>query len=258
MELRKAGNNGKSCLLREFTFWKEIDEHPNIVRLLGFVDDFASSLPGLVSEYYDMGNLRNLVNDNPSFPKITRLQLLLDAACGLAFIQHPSQKSKICHRDIRGVNIFVKKDAKKGFLAALGDFGSAKARYTSLFSIEESTLRYSLDWVPPEYLRADDDIDFSKPTQHGDTWSFGCTFIEIITGRDPWGLCISIKDRLLGLKAPEPHHPSRPDGFPKEYWIFLLACWRLVPIHRVHGSDVVCYLKRFVDAEENSAQLDDI
>ncbi|KAI5115047.1 hypothetical protein M0805_007961 [Coniferiporia weirii] len=238
---------------REFKFWKELDEHPNIVRLLGFVDGFAnSSLPGLVSEFYDKGNLRNLVNDDPSLPRLTRLQLLLDAAQGLAFIQN--QKSKLCHRDIRGVNIFVKRDAERGLVAALGDFGSAKAGYTTSFFIEASTLRYSLDWVPPEYLRGDGDIDFSKPTQHGDIWSFGCTFLEIMTGQDPWGSCASVKDRLLGLNASEPHHPSRPDGFPKNYWNFLQSCWWLVPRDRIHGSVVVCWLERFVKAEESSAQ----
>lgn len=66
--------------VRECGTWKNVDEHPNIVALIGFVQGFGlSTLPGLVSEYYELGNLRYFVRPiSPSVQERTRIKLVSD------------------------------------------------------------------------------------------------------------------------------------------------------------------------------------
>ncbi|KAG9019439.1 copper transport protein ctr1 [Tulasnella sp. 427] len=99
--------------------------HPNIVKLLGFVENEATDVAWLVMSWEQNGNLREfLATGEWDIPE--RISLLQDVAEGLAYL-HTEQRP-ICHGDLKSENILISNDCH----AIITDFGCARAVHENL------------------------------------------------------------------------------------------------------------------------------
>ncbi|KAF9511657.1 hypothetical protein BS47DRAFT_1143588 [Hydnum rufescens UP504] len=86
-------------LKREIRVWTRLS-HPNIVPLLGFIDEPHG--PGMVSPFFAEGTALQFLK---KYPDANREVLCLDVARGLQYLH--SQKPPIIHGDIKGINVLI-------------------------------------------------------------------------------------------------------------------------------------------------------
>ncbi|KAK2992323.1 hypothetical protein RJ640_020316 [Escallonia rubra] len=151
-------------------------EHPNIVQYYGsevFEDRFCIYL-----EYVHPGSINNYVREHcKAVTECVVRNFTRHIVSGLAYLH----STKTVHRDIKGANLLV--DASG--VVKLADFGLAK-HLTGLSA--DFSLKGSPHWMAPEVLQAvmrrDADSEHAFAV---DIWSLGCTVIEMLTGKPPWG-----------------------------------------------------------------------
>lgn len=89
-------------------------------------------------------------------------------------------ENKIIHKDIKGANILVDTNG----IVKLSDFGCSKIieKTLTLYLKEHKNngIQGSIPWMAPEVIRQ------TKYGRKSDIWSFGCTILEMVTGKQPW------------------------------------------------------------------------
>ncbi|KAG8948605.1 hypothetical protein FRC04_009508 [Tulasnella sp. 424] len=130
------------------SFRSEVDitgrlSHPNIVKLLGFVEDAEAGIAWMVFNWEENGNIRDFLRngqwDLPErvflvskkstigdsllsyHPELLQFQIQ-DVAAGLEYLHN--QEPPICHGDLKTLNILVTSSCR----AVIADFGSARAK----------------------------------------------------------------------------------------------------------------------------------
>ncbi|KIO17799.1 hypothetical protein M407DRAFT_32520 [Tulasnella calospora MUT 4182] len=74
--------------------------HPNIAKIIGFVEDVEKSIAWLVFPWEDNGNLREFLRSGTwEIPE--RVLLIFDVACGLEYLH--SRQPPVCHGDLKSV-----------------------------------------------------------------------------------------------------------------------------------------------------------
>ncbi|KAL5492978.1 hypothetical protein ACEPAI_4426 [Sanghuangporus weigelae] len=222
---------------RECGVWRKIGAHPNIVEILGVMDSYDNSIfPAIVMPYYFRRDIRYFIMENPDTSDKFRAKMMFDVAEGLCYLHKLSPP--VIHREIRGSNILVK--GENGALTAcIADFGSAKFVYDTSYDVSSSTKAGKLDWAAPEQLKEVKNGD-SEVTAAADMWSFACTFLEVLTARNPWHPYLHYQRLLSG------HYPARPDDIHINdmYWSVMKLCWARLPKDRLSSEDVVMYLRQ--------------
>ncbi|KAL5530899.1 hypothetical protein ACEPAG_3775 [Sanghuangporus baumii] len=222
---------------RECGVWRKIGAHPNIVEILGVMDSYDNSIfPAIVMPYYFRRDIRYFIMKNPDTSDKVRAKMMFDVAEGLCYLHKLSPP--VIHREIRGSNILVK-DEIGAVTACIADFGSAKFIYDTSYDVSSSTKAGNLDWAAPEQLKEVQKGD-SEVTAAADMWSFACTFLEVLTARNPWHPYLHYHRLLAG------HHPARPDDIHIDdmYWSVMELCWERLPKDRPSSEDVVMYLRQ--------------
>lgn len=160
------------------SFLKEIDmlkalKHPNIVRYIG--STVEGSTINVLLEYVAGGSISSMVTRFGPFEEPEMQRLARHILRALAYLH----ENNIAHRDIKGANILVD-DAG---VAKLADFGCSKSVSvkSGIMGAENfQTMLGTPYWMAPEVMRSEG---------HGrlaDIWSFGCTLIEMASGKPPW------------------------------------------------------------------------
>ncbi|KAG8994215.1 hypothetical protein FRB90_000506 [Tulasnella sp. 427] len=179
--------------------------HPNIVEILGFVEDMNSAIAWLVFPWEENGNLHEFLQAG-TWDISERIQ---EVAHGLEYLH--TRNPPICHCDLKSLNILI----NAWHSAVITDFGSARllretegnqskvARGTAHASNQEGisdvdiqsseiaiqtsasffTLTgpgYSIRWAPPEALMG------GPPSLATDIWALGWIGWGAITGRYPF------------------------------------------------------------------------
>ncbi|KAK0193254.1 kinase-like domain-containing protein [Armillaria mellea] len=159
---------------REALVWRNL-KHPNVLPFLGvstklFVPSFC-----LISPWMENGNIMNFLAANPGHDRLVSIK---EVASGMAYLH--SLDLPIVHADIRGVNILVTDD----YRCCLADFGLALAVEMQAPGSSALTLSGSIRWLAPEVL----DIRLFDPKYitARDMYAFGCTVIEIYSGKPPF------------------------------------------------------------------------
>jgi len=208
---------------------------PRLLALLGVV---VQSVPRLVLEFADAGDLFSLLHPaadipTPSLHAATRMQVARDVAAGMMVLH--THVPPIVHRDLRSPNVFL--FSEDGVVRAkVADFG------LSAFAAPKVAKRLAnWQWVAPEVL-AGQDYDTSS-----DVFSFGVVLWEIMTGHFPYdeftevdGYFKQVHDDTRILDEHEVKlavvqndlRPTVPTDLPSDVADCMRACWRASTLRR--------------------------
>ncbi|KAK0184021.1 kinase-like domain-containing protein [Armillaria mellea] len=180
---------------REALVWRNL-YHPSILPFLGVSRYLFAPSFCLISPWMEYGNIMTCLKERPQQiqrltavcstkvqfldPQVDATLQISQVAEGIAYLH--SLNPPIVHADIRGANILVKDDLS----CCLSDFGLALAVESQIGASSSSRafLGGSLRWMPPEIM--DDNLFDPAYITARDVYSFGCTVIEIFTGKPPF------------------------------------------------------------------------
>ncbi|KAJ4727314.1 Tyrosine-protein kinase [Melia azedarach] len=174
-KLNRDGLQGHKQWVAEVQFLGVL-EHPNLVKLIGYcaVDGERGIQRLLVYEFMPNRSLEDHLFNRafPTLPWKTRLQIILGAAEGLAYL-HEGLEVQVIYRDFKSSNVLL----DENFKPRLSDFGLARegplAGHTHVSTAVVGTYGYAA----PDY------IETGHLTAKSDVWSFGVVLYEILTGR---------------------------------------------------------------------------
>nr|GMC82454.1 MDIS1-interacting receptor like kinase 2-like [Ipomoea batatas] len=177
------GEEDERCELRSFS--NEVRaltevRHRNIVKLYGFCASERNSF--LIYEYLEGGSLAHILNDNEKAMElgwIKRVNVVNAVVKALSYIHHDCL-SPIVHRDISAKNVLF--DCE--YEAHLYDFGTA--RILSLHSSNWTSFAGTFGYAAPEFAYT------MEVTEKCDVYSFGILALEVIMGKHPGDLIMSI------------------------------------------------------------------
>ncbi|KAH8810300.1 kinase-like domain-containing protein [Flagelloscypha sp. PMI_526] len=206
----------------------------------------------LVSSFMINGDIMKYVK-REALSYENRLRLLLDAAEGLNYIHD----LEFCHHDIKGANILIDKDGN----ARLADLGIASVAQSQsetlnivLSTTNSSGVKGSYRWMPPEIIHPS---HFPPPpnSMTRDIYAFGCTMLEVLTGRTPW--YTERLDVTVMFKLFQQERPPRPsEGITDGVWDLIEWCWHHEPAQRPSSIDIVLHLY-LVDSQHPFLSSDD-
>nr|XP_043639029.1 probable serine/threonine-protein kinase PBL19 [Erigeron canadensis] len=172
--LNKQGMQGHKEWLTEVQFLGVVD-HPNLVKLLGYCSVDGERMQRLlVYEYMPNKSLAvHLFSTTlPPIPWKTRLQVLLGAAEGLAYL-HEGLEIQVIYRDFKSSNVLL--DEK--FNPKLSDLGLAREGPQGDRTHVSTKPVGTYGYAAPEYTET------GHLKSKSDVWSFGVVVFEILTGR---------------------------------------------------------------------------
>eukprot|EP01016_Furgasonia_blochmanni_P026755 TRINITY_DN28339_c0_g1_i1.p1 TRINITY_DN28339_c0_g1~~TRINITY_DN28339_c0_g1_i1.p1 ORF type:complete len:241 (-),score=39.49 TRINITY_DN28339_c0_g1_i1:63-728(-) len=139
--------------------------------------------------------------------------------------------NRVIHKDIKGANILVDSNGT----VKLADFGCSM-QIDKTLSAEQyvPALKGSIPWMAPEVVKQ------SLTSRRSDIWSFGCTVVEMTSGKTPWSnydfdnhlaaiLKIGLSDEI----------PLLPTNISEELRDFILRCLRRDPTERWTASELL-------------------
>ncbi|WJX89268.1 putative serine/threonine-protein kinase pbl19 [Trifolium repens] len=173
--LNTRGFQGHKEWLAEVQFLSIVN-HPNLVKLLGYcsVDGERGIQRLLVYEFMPNRSLETHLFSKtlPTLPWKTRLEIMLGAAEGLAYL-HEGLEIQVIYRDFKSSNVLLDED----FHPKLSDFGLAREGPQGDQTHVSTAVVGTQGYAAPEY------IETGHLKVQSDMWSFGVVLYEILTGR---------------------------------------------------------------------------
>ncbi|XP_015579226.1 probable serine/threonine-protein kinase PBL19 [Ricinus communis] len=174
-KLNRDGLQGHKQWVAEVQFLGVV-EHPNLVKLIGYcgVDGERGIQRLLVYEFMQNKSLEEHLFDRayPALAWKTRLQILLGAAQGLAYL-HEGLEVQVIYRDFKSSNVLL----DENFKPKLSDFGLAREGPVAGRTHVSTAVVGTYGYAAPDY------IETGHLTTKSDVWSFGVVLYEILTGR---------------------------------------------------------------------------
>lgn len=147
--------------------------HENIVQIFSW--HTANDLVFYSMELVEGSSLDQLLQSQPDLPLSKRLQILADAASGLA----SAHRQNVLHCDIKPQNILVTRDGK----VKISDFGLARAiqEIGDDSQSGRTVIAGTLGFMSPEVAKG------SPPTVQSDLYSLAATAYYLLSGKTPFG-----------------------------------------------------------------------
>nr|XP_019706131.2 MDIS1-interacting receptor like kinase 2-like [Elaeis guineensis] len=172
-----------TTFINEIRVMTEI-RHCNIVKLYGFC--LHNRFMFLVCEYMENGSLSEILCNHQRALELDwdrRMRTIKDVAGALSYLHHDCSPP-IVHRDISSNNILF--DSK--LRACISDFGAAKL--LNLDSSNWTTFVGTCGYAAPELAYT------MKVTESCDVYSFGVVALELLMGRHPGDLILSLSTSI--------------------------------------------------------------
>lgn len=236
----KSAPLSRSALLqREHSILASLNS-PSILSCLGFeITKEASGhlFYNLFLEYAGGGSLSDDIKRRGG--RLSEAETRLRARDILAGLAH-LHNAGVVHCDVKPENVLIGSDGR----AKIGDLGCAR-----WIAAGEKEIRGSPMYMAPEAVRGEEQ---GTPA---DIWSFGCTVIEIATGRPPWpdfadaveGIC------RIGFAG---EVPAIPDCFSDEANDFVNNCLKTDPLERWTADELLRH--PFVECSSSASICGDI
>ncbi|KIO32988.1 hypothetical protein M407DRAFT_46371, partial [Tulasnella calospora MUT 4182] len=201
----------------EAFIWSQT-QHPNLHPFFGYRSE---PRPRLISPWCRHGNLSDYLRASPGLPRLDKMILIRQAACGLEHLH--SQTPPISHGDIKPENVLINDHLE----AVLSDFGLGRVLvglgvHTGFTTSDTAhgTLRYMA-----AELFAQGGLRSSLQT---DVYAFGGLMLAAMSGKRPFdGLDEpTILLRILQDKQPrqEDHLELPPSDL---LWSLMRRCWSI-------------------------------
>ncbi|KAG2136276.1 hypothetical protein BD769DRAFT_1626980 [Suillus cothurnatus] len=226
-------------LMREVDLMKRLS-HPSIVKYEGMTRD--DQYLNIVLEYAESGSLGQMLK---AFGKLNE-HLVAGYVVKILEGLHYLHRCDVVHCDLKAANILTTKTGN----IKLSDFGVS----LNLKAIErEKDVAGTPNWMAPEV------IELKGASTKADIWSLGCTVVELLTGRPPFGditntMTDAVMFRIVENEMPIPEECSEP------LKDFLQQCFQKEPLMRPN-AELLCehpWLKNNWDALKELRPQDSI
>ncbi|KAG9048230.1 hypothetical protein FS837_000429 [Tulasnella sp. UAMH 9824] len=224
---------------REAFIWSRT-KHPNLHPFLGYR---LQPRPRLISPWYRHGNLLDYLGANPRLPRLDKMILIRQAACGLEHLH--SQNPPICHGDIKPENVLINDQLE----AVISDFGLGRVLlglgiHTGFTTSETAhgTLRYMA-----AELFAEENPRSSLQT---DVYAFGGLTLAVLSGKSPFFELKPIEVIAGVMQGRQPRaedHPELPSLDP--LWSLIRRCWDKNPDARPSMKKFLQEHREYIDKE---------
>ena len=148
--------------------------HKNIVRYVGSVLDMGIKRLVIYTEWMPSGSLKDQIDECKRNGKSMSVSSVCNYAWqvsgGLAYLH----KNNVAHLDLKPANIVRDQDG----VVKLTDFGTSQ-RLIESHSFHSEKKRGTVCFMAPEVV-------LNEAGFESDIWSFGCTILNLLTGRLPW------------------------------------------------------------------------
>lgn len=230
------------------SFMKEIDmlkalEHPNIVRYIG--STVEASTINVFLEYVPGGSIASMISKYGPFDEPMIKLFSKHILQALSYLH----RNNIAHRDIKGANILVDTQG----VAKLADFGCSKSVSLKSGGVGENfqTMLGTPYWMAPEVMRQE------GHGRNADIWSFGCTLVEMASGKPPWAKEYTQIFALLYEVGTSTKIPDIPEHLSPELKDLLLQCFKRAPMERPTAEQLLRHPWFHDEYDDGEDELDD-
>ncbi|XP_018343928.1 PREDICTED: tyrosine kinase receptor Cad96Ca isoform X2 [Trachymyrmex septentrionalis] len=241
-----AAERERLDLAQELRVMKNLDPHPNVVRLLGCCTEREPMF--VILEYVSGGKLQSFLRAsreerNHGGAGLTSRDLtgfVYQIAKGMEYLASKG----IIHRDLAARNILIDENRA----CKVADFGFARDVAANQIYERKSEGRLPIRWMAPESLY---DNIFSVKS---DIWSFGVLIWEIVTlGSTPYpGLAAAEVMR----KIKEGYRLDRPEHCKRELYNIMYYCWDKDSACRPSFAELVNLTESLLLDETDYIELD--
>ncbi|XP_035233529.1 tyrosine-protein kinase transmembrane receptor Ror-like [Stegodyphus dumicola] len=208
--------------------------HENILKLMGVVMKDGESMPWMVFEFMQYGDLAQLLRSNSPFMRKTPTEHIMNLsqvdliwistqiANGMVYLS----SQHFVHRDLATRNCLVGDNLS----VKISDFGMSRDIYTSDYYKIGGSRMLPIRWMAPE------SITYGKFSLESDVWAYGVVLWEIFTfGKQPYYGHSNdevVKLILQGILL------SPPENCPPFIYNIMAGCWKTEPRDRLTFPEV--------------------
>ncbi|XP_028394142.1 uncharacterized protein LOC114518358 [Dendronephthya gigantea] len=231
-----ANENDHRYLMNELATMSEIEDHENVVNLIGACTSEDGPLL-LVLEFCSRGTLETNLRDNEKieqlFLKKTKINLANEIANGMAHLTSEG----IVHQDLAAKNVLLTDD----FTPKIANFGLPRDLYDSYHKTTQTNS--SIRWLAIESLT--DGLYTTK----SDVWSFAVLMWEIETNG-----CVPYRELDVENLVNQIHggyRLSKPEETSNEMYKLMLQCWETNPEDRPTFHVIIDILEEHIKNNES-------
>ncbi|KAI7897409.1 kinase-like domain-containing protein, partial [Mucor mucedo] len=203
-------------IIKEVNILKTLT-HTNVVKYIGFIP--TKQYLNIVLEYAENGSLMSTLKAFGAFPEKLVASFCIKILRGLEYLHD----NEVVHCDLKAANILTTKTGD----VKLTDFGVSLN--LKIKAVDADSISGTPNWMAPEV------IELKGATTKSDIWSLGCTLVELVTGKPPYGdlLAMSAMFRIV-----EDEYPPLPESISQDMKDFLLCCFQKDPNQRSSSKEL--------------------
>lgn len=216
IKLQGRSEDEVTQLMNEVDLLKRLT-HPSVVKYEGLVR--GTEALSIILEYVENGSLLHTLKAFGNFPERLVASYVVKILEGLNYLH----EMKVVHCDLKAANILTTKNGN----VKLSDFG-VSLNLKAVENLKNDAVG-TPNWMAPEV------IELKGVTPAADIWSLGCTIIELLTGKPPYGdmLAMSAMWRIV-----EDDCPPFPEKISASLRSFLELCFDKDPTKRPTAEEL--------------------